>query len=149
MSFSPNTALREMRHRWYVVVGLLFVVTVAVWLSHGALQDSDERRASRARIEANTVENARLTAVVVQQGEDIKRLLAAVENATSPEAQARGAATLAGAIAELRLSTNCVGLYFHDERPAPCAEVDARLDALRSGVDPFARPTPPSTGGPS
>lgn len=156
------TVLRELRHRWYVVVGLVLVLLVAVWLAHGALQDSDERRESRKRIEASANEAKDLAREVRDQGVRIEaqnarieeqnatlvRIATAIDNATSPEAQARGAANLAGAIADLRRSTDCVGLYFNGERPAPCGEVDARLDALRSGVDPFARPTPP-TGAPT
>lgn len=154
MRFSPNAVLRELRHRWYVVAGIGLVIVLAVWLARGALQDSDERRASRDRIEASANEAKDLAREVRDQNKRIEdqnalivRIATAIDNATSPEAQARGAANLAGAIAELRRSIDCTALYVNGERYAPCEAVTARLDALRRGVDPFARPTPPPTGG--
>lgn len=64
-----------------------------------------------------------------------------IKDATSPEAKAASDARLAQAIADIRRSQDCSGFYFHNERGyKACVEVDKRLDAIRAGLDPFARP---------
>lgn len=154
MRFSPNAALRELRHRWYVVALLALAVLAAIWLASGALQDSEERRASRIRIEASANEAKDLARQVRDQNVRIEeqnatlvRIATAIDNATSPEAQARGAANLANAITELRRSIDCAEL--DDEATyAACVDVSARLDAIRRGLDPFARPPTPDRSTP-
>lgn len=61
----------------------------------------------------------------------------AIRAATSPEASARGRATTAAAINEIRRSIDCVAL--EDEATyAACVDVVARLNAIRDGKDPFS-----------
>jgi hypothetical protein len=49
-----------------------------------------------------------------------------------------------GAIADLRRSIDCVALYAIGQRPTACVAVDARMDDIRAGGDPFS-PTPITT----
>jgi hypothetical protein len=113
------------RRRWYVAVGLAAGLTFFAWLTIGAVQQGNERRQSRERIEAL----AEQIAVVVTQ----------LNNATGQEARDRSSATLAVAIAEIRRSIDCVALYVNGERPPACTEVALRMDAVRAGTDPFTR----------
>ena len=71
---------------------------------------------------------------VLQQQSEV---LGIVRDVTGPEAQARSAATLQRAINELRRSIDCAELANEAAYPA-CLDVVARLDAIRSGADPFA-----------
>jgi hypothetical protein len=78
------------------------------------------------------------------------RILSAVESVTGPEARANSAANterlVDGLITSVRRSVDCSGFYFHEEATPPaCAEVVARLEALRAGGDPFARSAPTTT----
>lgn len=59
----------------------------------------------------------------------------------------RGVKTTAEAVNDLRRSTDCVALYAIGNRPPACADVDARMDDIRAGNDPFARPPTPTPGG--
>lgn len=150
---SLNAALAWTRRRWWVVavVAVMVVsVSVLVWTAVGAINDSKDRRASRARIETSAREAKDLAqqvkdqnVLIAAQAEDIKRALMLIESATSEEAQKRGAANLAFAISELRRSIDCAAFYFAGERPPACAEVAGRLDAIRSGRDPFPKPLIP------
>jgi len=117
-----------LRRRWWIAALTLVLVGLAgmTWLVAGAVESGRERRSSRERIEGL----AQQIAVVVDQ----------INGATSPEARERQAATLAGAIAALQRSIDCAALYAQDERPAACADVARRMDAIRAGADPFARP---------
>lgn len=148
-----SAALCWFRRRWYVVVGLVIIAVWLVWLGAGVIRDTAEREAARGRIETSAREAKELAQQVRDQNVRIEmqnatilRIAVAVDSATSPEARAASAATLAGAIADLRRSIDCTAFYFNGERPAPCVEVAARLDAIRRGVDPFLRP--PQTGAP-
>lgn len=129
------------RRRWYVALALVALVAGCAYFVRGALDAGAERRASRARIEGLAREVRDQNMRIEAQNDDIKRIATAIDAATSPDARDRSAAVLAGAIAELRRSTDCVALYMNGERPTPCAEVTARMDALRAGLDPFTRPT--------
>jgi hypothetical protein len=42
---------------------------------------------------------------------------------------------------EFRRSIDCVALYAIGKRPPACAAVDARMDEIQAGGDPFATPT--------
>ena len=153
---SPNAAIAWMRRRWWVLAVLVAFVVVLVWTATGAINDSNERRASRARIEASASEAKTLAQQVrdqnlriAAQAEDIKRALALIESATSAEAQARGAAATARAVADLRRSIDCVALYVNDERPPTCEEVARRMDRIRNGEDPFDFSTPTTNPSPT
>ena len=128
-----TAALAILRRRWYVVVGAMLGLAYFAVLTVGAIQDGQDRRRSRQRIE--------------NLAKRIDDTTAAIENATSPEARARGDATLAFAIAEIRRSIDCVAFYVNNERPPACAEIAARMDAIRAGDDPFPTRTP-QTGAP-
>lgn len=140
---SPNAVLRWVRRRWYVVVGVVAVLALLGWLAKGVLDSAHDRQQraadaadSRARIE-------RLANRVADQQETLLRVATAIDNATSPAAQARGAANLARAIDDLRRSIDCAELDDEGTYPA-CADVAGRLNAIRDGLDPFARPAPPA-----
>ncbi len=70
-------------------------------------------------------------------GDQIKEALHVLDGATGPDAQARQAQVLNGAITDLRRSMDCVLGYALGNRPPACADVDARLDTLLAGGDPF------------
>jgi hypothetical protein len=149
---SPAPAVAWMGRRWRWYVALVFVALLAgcCYFVRGALNAGDERRASRARIEASANEAKDLAQQVHDQNVVILRIATAIDAATSQEARDRQAATLADAIAQLQKSIDCVGLHAEGESPPPCATADSHLDALRAGVDPFTRPppsTPPPSGG--
>ncbi len=80
-----RSALAWCERRWYVVLALLFVSLGSIWFVRGALNDSADRKATRARIEQSANEAKDLAAQVKQQND----LLLSV---TGPEAQARSAA---------------------------------------------------------
>lgn len=124
---SPNSVLRWMRRCWYVVAAALFFLGGAVWLVSSAINASEERQASRARVES--------------LAEKIDATTAAIEAATSPETQARNNARIAQILADLRRSIDCAELDDEGTYSA-CTEVAARMAAIRSGTDPFVRPTP-------
>jgi hypothetical protein len=142
---SPNGVFRWLRCYWWVVLGLVVAVALSAWLARGALKDSEERRASRTRIEASTAETERLGRRIEDQNEEIKRVALAIDTATSPETQARNAAALARIIADLRRSIDCAALYAIDERPAACTDITGRMDRIREGEDPFATSTTSTT----
>ena len=60
-------------------------------------------------------------------------------NATGPEARARSAATLAGAINELQRVGICAALYATDEFHPACQDITSVMDRVVAGEDPFAR----------
>ncbi len=144
---SPNAAIAWLRRRWWVVAAFVGFMVVMVWTAVGAVNDSNERRASRARIEGLAREVRDSNARIEDQNALIVRIASAIDSATSQEARDRSSVALAGAIADLRRSIDCVGIYVLGERPTPCADVAARMDALRAGLDPFARPAPPAPAG--
>lgn len=144
--------LTWLRRRWWVIPATVVTLAFLAWFTVGAIEDSEQRRASRARIEASANEAKDLARQVRDQNVRIEeqnrlivRIATAIDGATSQEARERSAAALAGAIAELRRSIDCAAFYFAGERPAACTEVAGRLDAIRRGLDPFTRP--PSPGG--
>lgn len=150
MTVSPNAVFRWLRHRWWAVLVVAVFFFLGSWLAKSALDASQERKASRDRIETSASEARDLSrqvkdqnVLIAAQAEDIKRALMLIESATSEEAQKRGAANLAFAISELRRSIDCAAFYFAGERPPACAEVAGRLDAIRSGRDPFPKPLIP------
>jgi hypothetical protein len=137
------------RQRWLLVLALALVVVAAIWVGKGAIDDSEERRqrAVAAAEDRRRIEN--LAVKVAAQQETLLSVAKAIEDATSPAAQARGAAATGRAVNDLRRSIDCVALYFHDERPPACEDVAGRLDRIRAGEDPFALPSAPpapSTG---
>lgn len=132
-------ALAALRRRWWVALAMVVFAAFMIWIAAGAVRDGNDRRASRARIEANSAETARLTKVIEQQN-------ALILSVTGPEAQARSAATLKRAIDDIRRSIDCAELSHEATYPA-CVEVVARLDAIRAGLDPFTPATAP-TGAP-
>jgi len=136
----PRSTLAFLRHRWYVAMVLVAFLALFAFLAQGAVQDGRDRRAARARIEG-------LATKIADQNETLLEVSTAIRNATSPEAQARQAQALAGTITDVRRSIDCAALDTQGVHPPPCVDVDGRLDALRSGLDPFARPPSPSTGG--
>lgn len=137
---SPNAVVAWLRRWWWIVAAFVCFIVVCSWLAHGADVNAKERRAGRERIEGLAMDIKALAA-------DIATTTEKINAATSPEAKARGDATLAFAIAELRRSIDCVAFYLNDERPSACTEVAARMDAIRAGGDPF--PKPPTPGGSS
>lgn len=121
-----------LRRRWLgmvAVVAVLAVLVFIVWTTVGAIQDGRDRREARRTL--------------VDLATKIDGTTEAIRNATSPDAQRRQAENLSRIIDDLRLSIHCSDLYGTDERPPPCVAVDARLDAIRAGQDPF--PPPPTT----
>jgi hypothetical protein len=147
MNVPMNIAVRWLRHRWWLVIAVVALVAGCAYFVRGALVAGDERRASRARIEASANEAKDLAREVKAQNAHIEdqnaliiRIATAVDGATSQEARDRSAAALAGAIADLRRSIDCTAFYFAGQRPPACSEVSARLDAIRNGLDPFTRP---------
>lgn len=145
-------AWAAVRHRWWLILALLAVGAYVAWLSHGLLNDAKERRASRTRIEDSANEAKDLAQQVKDQNIVILRIAQAIDTATSPAAQDKSNALIAGIIADLRRSIDCTAIYFagSGERPAACADVTARIDALRAGLDPFVKPPNPApTGAPS
>ncbi len=88
-------------------------------------------------------------AVHRSQSADVLRILAAVESVTGPDARAASATgtqvLIDGLVTSIRRSVDCAVLYANGDRPPACAEVYARLEALRAGDDPFARPTTTTT----
>lgn len=83
----------------------------------------------------------RLTKIATENrenGQVIREALGILVNATSDEATARARAATADAINEIRRSIDCTKLSDEATYPA-CVETVARLDAIRAGLDPFAR----------
>lgn len=68
-------------------------------------------------------------------------VLARINSVTGPAAQAHQAQTLSGAITDLRRSIDCVALYAIGQRAPVCVEIDARLDVIVAGGDPFTTTT--------
>ena len=149
---SPNAALAWLRRRWWLVLVVAIFLAAMAWLAFSAIEDSDYRqqRSVEAAAQRDRIEG--LAAAVAAQQADIQRSLAILQAATSPEAQARSAATLARAIADLRRSIDCAALYASGARPPACVDPDGRMDRLLAGEDPFDVPAPiPATttpGGP-
>lgn len=79
---------------------------------------------------------AAVNKINAQTGADNSEL---IKRATSPEVRAESDARLSRAINDIRRSIDCAALYVNDERPVACAEVSSRMDAIRSGLNPFAR----------
>jgi hypothetical protein len=71
-------------------------------------------------------------------GQTINETLQILTSATNDEATARARAATADAINEIRRSIDCTKLSDEATYPA-CVETVARLDAIRAGLDPFAR----------
>jgi hypothetical protein len=127
-----------LRRRWYMFVALVIVGSYMAWFAHGAIEDGKDRRASRAHIESLASQIKSQNDRIASQTDLLLRIASDIENATSPQAQARSAATLAQAIADIRRSINCAALDTQGTDPSPCADTDARLDQMRAGIDPFA-----------
>lgn len=54
----------------------------------------------------------------------------------------RNARATGGAVASIQKSLDCQGFYFHDpERKTVCDEINARLDIINAGRDPFTTTT--------
>lgn len=81
------------------------------------------------------------------------RILYDVESVTGSEARKTQAdatqALVDNLITVVRRSIDCSGFYFdanpQDQRPPACVEVDARLDLIHAGGDPFTHPTTTTT----
>lgn len=117
------------------------LVALIGWLSWSALEAIDYRHRKDTEAVAVRNELVGLAREIKGQGDAILRVATTIDDATSQQARDRSAATLANAIADLRRSIDCAALYTMEEYPPPCAGADGRLDALRAGIDPFARPS--------
>lgn len=139
-----------MRRRWYVVAVAILALAWGIWQATGAVDAADERRESRERIESLANEVRDQNRRIEGQNNLIVRIAQDISNATSQESRDRSTAVLAGAIADIRRSQDCVAFYFNDERGyTACTEVERRLDAVRRGEDPFTVPRPPPTTAPT
>lgn len=144
---SRDDAMAWLRRRWWVVVALVLFLAAMALLARSAIDDSHERQRRSAEAAAQRARIERLAESVAAQQAAIQQSLTILQSVTSPEAQARNAANLAAAIAEIRRSIDCTKLDDEGTYPA-CVEVAARLDAIRAGLDPFTRPAP-TTGAPT
>ncbi len=107
-----RSALAWCERRWYVVLALLFVSLGSIWFVRGALNDSADRKATRARIEQSANEAKDLAAQVKQQND----LLISV---TGPEAQARSAAGTRDILLRNAIETDCRSRRQQVRLPAP------------------------------
>lgn len=128
---------------WWVAIGTLMgVVAILLFAVYFAFRtaSSQERRSN------DTQEIVAQLQLVVDAQTRVLEQLQAQGKLTSEEAQRQRDA--------LRLSADCLfirGRY--NERPAPCKEVNARVDQLRRGTSPFTtttttRPGPTTTSPP-
>lgn len=109
---TPALAWLGRRWRWYVALVFLALVAGCCYFVRGALIAGEERRASRARIEASATEAKDLAAQVKRQNDLILSV-------TGPEAQARSAAGTRDILLRNAIETDCRSRRQQVRLPAP------------------------------
>lgn len=141
------SADRTTRWQKVLVLAMLLVVLASVINIWAVLRLTGQAH-TLTDIATTNQDNGRIAAantnLLKRQQDDILRIVKAVESVTSAEARTASQEStrklVDGLIADIRRSIDCTALAQRGLVPAPCTDVQARLDALIAGVDPFTQP---------